>query len=216
VKTDSQLQQDVIAELNWEPSVNAAAIGVEVSDGIVTLAGHVDSFAEKWDAEHAAQRVAGVAALAVEIDVILPGANWRNDADIARAAENLMAWSSYAPGDGIRIKVEGGLVTLSGEVDWEFQRQAAKNGVRQLLGVTGVSDELTIKARTTPESVRTGIEAALQRRAVKDGKNIRVEVLGERVTLSGTVHSWDERILARRSAWSAPGVRDVVDKMNLA
>ena len=215
MKSDIQVQQDVLAELKWEPSVNAADIGVEVKDGIVTLAGHVDSYAEKWDAERFAQRVAGVKALAVEIDVTLPGSSKRNDADIARAAENVMEWMTYSPKDMVKIKVEGGWVTLSGEVEWEYQRRAAKNGVRQLMGVTGVSDQITIKPLASPDSVKLGIEAALNRRAKTDGKNIRVEVVGDRVTLTGTVHSWDERKLAEHSAWSAPGVRTVVDDISV-
>jgi len=213
MKTDIQVQQDVLAELKWQPSVNAADIGVEVKDGIVTLAGHVDSYAEKWDAERFAQRVAGVKAIAVEIDVTLPGSSKRNDADIARAAENVMEWMTYSPKEKVKIKVEGGWVTLSGEVEWEYQRRAAKNGVGQLMGVTGVSDQITIKPQLSSDTVKAGIEASLSRRAKADSKNIEVEVNGDRVTLTGTVHSWDERKLAEQSAWSAPGVRSVVDYM---
>jgi len=216
MKSDIQVQQDVLAELKWEPSVNAADIGVEVKDGIVTLAGHVDSYAEKWDAERFAQRVAGVKALAVEIDVTLPGSSKRNDADIARAAENVMEWMTYSPKDMVKIKVEGGWVTLSGEVEWEYQRRAAKNGVRQLMGVTGVSDQLTIKPQASTGAVKSGIEAALKRRAKVDGKNIKVDVSGDQVTLTGTVHSWDERKLAEQSAWACPGVGRVVDNMVVA
>lgn len=216
MKTDAQVQQDVLAELKWEPSVNAADIGVEVKDGIVTLAGHVTSYAEKWDAERVAQRVSGVKALAVEIDVTLPGSSQRNDADIARAAENVMEWMTYSPKDCVKIKVEGGWVTLSGEVEWEYQRRAAKNGVRQLMGVKGVSDQITIKPQTSLDTVKSGIEEALKRRAQTDAKNIRVEVFGDRVTLSGTVHSWDERNQAEHSAWGAPGVRTVIDNISVA
>ncbi len=216
MKTDTKIQQDVLDELKWEPSVNAADIGVEVKDGIVTLAGHVGSYAEKWDAERVAQHVSGVKALAVEIDVTLPGSSQRTDADIARAAENVMEWMTYSPKDGVRIKVEGGWITLSGEVEWEYQRRAAKNGVSQLMGVKGVSDLITIKPKTSLDTVKSGIEAALERRAKTDAKNIRVEVFGDRVTLTGTVHSWDERTLAEHSAWSAPGVQLVIDELVVA
>ena len=215
MKTDAQLQQDVIAELDWEPSINAAQIGVEVKDGIVTLAGHVDSYAEKWDAEHVAQRVSGVKALAVEIEVTLPGSSRRNDADIARAAENILEWMTYPPKEHIRVMVEGGWITLSGEVDWEYQRQAAARGIRQLMGVTGVSDQIAIKPQASSKTVKSGIEAALQRRARSDAQTITVEVFGDRVTLAGTVHSWSERNLAERSAWAAPGVRTVVDNITV-
>lgn len=215
MKTDTQLKQDVSAELAWEPSVNAAGIGIEVSNGVVTLAGHVTSFAEKWDAERATQRVSGVKALAVEIDVILPGASQRSDGDIAHAAENVLEWTAYVPKDGIRIMVEGGWVTLSGEVDREYQRQAAVRGIRHLMGITGISDQVTIKPQASPDSVKSGIEAALSRRARADAHNITVEVLGDRVTLTGSVLSWSERSLAERSAWSAPGVRAVVDNITI-
>jgi len=216
MKTDSDIKQDVTDELDWEPSINATQIGVEVKDGIVTLAGHVTSFAEKWDAERAVQRVSGVKALAVEIDVILPGSSKRNDVDIARAAENLLDWTSDAPKDRIKIMVEGGWVTLSGEVDWEYQRQFIARSIRHLMGVVGVSDQITIKPQASLESVKSGIKAALSRRAQADVQNITVEVVGDRVTLSGTVFSWSERDLAEHSAWCAPGVRSVVDNITIA
>jgi len=216
MKTDAQLQQDVIAELNWEPSVNAAQIGVEVKDGIVTLAGHVDSYAGKYDAERAAQRVAGVKALAIEMDVTLPGSSKRNDADIARSSENVIEWMTYLPKGSVKIKVEGGWITLSGEVDWEYQRQAALSGVRYLMGVTGVSNQIAVKSKVSLRAVKSDIEAALKRRAKSDAQNISVKVQGGDVTLSGTVHSWSERELASDAAWGTPGVRKVVDNITVA
>ena len=215
MKTDTQLQQDVIAELKWEPSVNAAQIGVEVKDGIVTLAGHVSSYAEKWDAERAAQRVSGVKALAIEMDVKLSGSSKRTDADIARSAENTLQWTTYLPKDSIKVMVESGWITLSGKVDWEFQRQAAAKGVRYLMGVTGVSDQIVIKPKVSLSAVKSEIEAALKRRATADAQKISVEVQGADVTLTGKVHSWSERDLARHSAWGTPGVRNVVDNMTV-
>jgi len=145
MKTDAQIQQDVIEELKWEQSVNASQIGVEVNNGIVTLAGHVGSFAEKWDAERATQRVSGVKALAIEIDVTLPGSSHRNDVDIARSAENVLEWSTYLPRDHVKVMVEDGWITLTGEVDWEYQKQAVATGVRYLMGVKGISDNITIR-----------------------------------------------------------------------
>ena len=215
MKTDIQLKQDVNAELSWEPSVNAAEIGVEVKDGIVTLAGHVSSYAEKMGAERAAQRVAGVKALAVEIDIKLPGMSKRTDTDIARSAENVLLWTSYLPKDAVKIKVESGWVTLTGEVTWDYQRKAALNAVRTLLGVAGVSDQIAIKTKTSASVVKSDIEAALQRRAKSDGQHISVVVLGGDVTLTGTVHSWSERELAANTAWMAPGVRSVVDNITV-
>ena len=215
MKTDIELQRDVIAELKWEPSVNAAEIGVEVKNGIVTLAGHVSTYAEKWDAELAAQRVSGVNALAVEMDVKLAGSSRRTDADIAGSARNVLQWSSSVPKDNVKIMVESGWVTLSGEVDWEYQRQAAASAVRYLTGVTGVSDQIVIKPKISLSAVKSEIEAALKRRAKADAQKISVEVKGGDVTLTGTVHSWSERELATHSAWGTPGVRNVVDKMTV-
>jgi osmotically-inducible protein OsmY len=216
MKTDLELKQDVIAELRWEPSVNAAQIGVEVKEGIVTLAGHVDSYTEKLHAERAAQRVAGVKGLAVEMDVKLPGSNKRTDADIARTAHNVLQWTTYLPPDAVRVKAENSWVTLSGEVEWDYQRQAAADAVRYLVGVTGVSDQITIKPSASSNAVKSEIEAALKRRAKTDAQLISVEVDGADVTLSGTVHSWSERELAADSAWASPGVRKVVDNITIA
>jgi osmotically-inducible protein OsmY len=216
MKTDNALQLDVIAELKWEPSVNASNVGVEVKDGIVTLAGHVDSYGEKWDAERAAQRVAGVKAIAIEMDVRLSGPNKRTDADIARSATNVLEWTTSVPKDSVKIKVESGWITLSGEVEWEYQRQSAADGVRYLMGVTGISDQIVIKPKISSEAVRSDIEAALKRRAQKDSRQISVSVNGQEVTLGGSVHSWSEKDLANHSAWGTPGVRKVVDNMTVA
>jgi osmotically-inducible protein OsmY len=193
MKTDIQLQQDVSAELKWEPSIQATRIGVEVEDGVVTLAGHVASYGEKWDAERAAQRVAGVKALAVEIEVRLPALGQRADVDIARAAQNTLEWMLSASRDGIQVLVEGGWVTLSGKVDWQYQQQAAADGVRHLMGVTGVSNQILIAPRVNPGVVKADIEAALTRRAKADAQQISVQVSGSDVTLTGRVDSWAER-----------------------
>ena len=216
MKTDAQLKQDIIAELTWEPSVNASQIGVEVKNGTVTLAGHVNSYTEKWQAERAAQRVSGVKGLAVEIDVKLPGLSKRTDADIARSAQNSLEWTSLLPKDSIKVKAENGWITLSGEVEWDYQRQSAKDAVRSLLGVVGVSDEISIKPKASMTAVKSEIEAALKRRAQTDAQQISVDVRGADVTLSGSVHSWSERELAASSAWSTPGVRKVVDNITIA
>jgi len=215
MKTDSQLQHDVIEELGWEASVNAAQIGVSVKDGIATLSGDVTSFGEKWDAEQAAQRVAGVRALAVDIRVNLLGSAKRSDADIARAVENVLQWTSMLQLDSVKVLVEGGWVTLSGEVDWDYQRQSASRAVRYLMGVTGVSDQITLKPAVSLRVVKEDIEAALRRRARDEAKDITVQVQGTDVILSGTSHSWAESELARNAAWSAPGVRQVVDHITV-
>jgi osmotically-inducible protein OsmY len=215
MKTDSQLQQDVMAELKWEPAVHAEQIGVEVKNGVVTLAGEVSSYTEKWNAERAAQRVNGVKALAVELTVKLAEFSKRTDADIAESAKNILSWTSSLPADAVKVMVEGGWLTLSGDVEWQYQRQDAAHGVRFLAGVTGVSNQIAIKPSLSGTVVKSDIEAALKRRAAADAKTIAVDVKGGDVTLTGTVHSWAERDLATRSAWGSSGVRNVVDKMNL-
>lgn len=215
MKSDSQLQQDVLAELKWDPSLNAAEIGVEVKNGVVTLAGHVDRYADKWNAERAAQRVSGVQTLAVEIDVKLADGGKRNDTDIATSVHAALEWTRFLSKDAIQVKVANAWVTLTGEVDWEYQRMAAADSVRFLSGVLGVSDEIVIKSKVSVDVVKADIEAALKRRALSDAKQITVQVSGGDVTLTGAVHSWSERDLATHSAWGAPGVRRVVDNMNL-
>lgn len=216
MKNDSQLQQEVLAELKWDAAVDAAQIGVEVKDGVVTLSGHVATYGEKWDAERAVQRVSGVKALAVEIDVNLTSLHQRTDADIALAARNVLDWLAHLPQGMVKVMVEKGWVTLSGEVDWHFQRRAATDAVRHLMGVTGVSDDIAIKPQLSLSAVQSDIEAALQRRAKRDAQKIQVQVAGDQVTLAGTVQSWGEREMAVRSAWSTPGVRTVVDNILVA
>lgn len=213
MKTDAVLQKDVIAELAWEPSVNSTQIGVEVTDGIVTLAGHVRSYTEKWNAERAAKRVLGVKGLAMEIDVTLPGTSARNDVDIARSAENILQWMSYLPKDYVKVTVEKGWLTLSGDVAWDYQRAAAEVAVHHLMGVTGVSNQITLRPRVSISVVEGDIEAALKRRAKANAPNICVVIHGTDVILSGTVHSLSERDLARHSAWSTPGVRNVTNNI---
>lgn len=213
IKSDTQLQQDVIAELKWEPSVNATQIGVEVKDGIVTLAGHVDSFAEKWHAERAAQRVSGVKGLAIEMDVMLPATNERNDADLARSAENVLQWMTYWTKDSVKVMVEQGWLTLSGEVGWEYERLAAAAAVRFLMGVKGVSNQIVIKSQVSASVVKSDIEASLKRVAKFEAEHIAVEVIGAEVILTGKVNSWSDRETANQSAWRTPGVRKVTDNM---
>jgi osmotically-inducible protein OsmY len=216
MKTDTQLKQDVIAELEWEPAVNAAQIGVEVTDGVVTLSGSVSAFAEKWHAEQAAQRVAGVDILVVDMDVKLSGAARRDDADIARAADTLLLWATSLPANSIKVMVDNGWITLTGAAHWQYQKQSATDSVRYLAGVTGVSNQIVIKPRVSLNAVKTEIEAALTRVAKADAQKILVDVEGTNVTLTGTVRNWSERELATHAAWGTPGVYNVEDKMTLA
>jgi osmotically-inducible protein OsmY len=215
MKTDIQLQQDVLSELKWEPSVNAAHIGVEVKEGIVTLAGHVDSYAEKWGAEKAAQRVSGVRALAVEMDVTLPGSSQRTDADIARSAETALHWMTYIPKESIKIMVANGWITLSGEVEWNYQRETAAERVHYLMGVKGVSNQITLKSKVSSGAIKADIEAALKRRVHVDVEKISVNVQGTNVVLTGNVHSLSERDLVRHAAWGSPGVQSVTDQLTV-
>ena len=216
MKNDTQLQKDVIAELNWDPSVNTTDIGVEVKDGVVTLSGHVGSYAEKLNAERSAQNVGGVKALAIEIDITLPGISKRTDADIARSVENVLQCTTYLPRNAIKVMVENGWITLSGQVDWGYHRVAAVDAVRYLMGVTGVSDNITIKTIISSDSVKSDIEDALKRRALVDANNISVAVHGEEVVLTGKVHNWGERVEATHTAWCTPGVKNVKDNMTMS
>jgi osmotically-inducible protein OsmY len=215
MKTDSQLQQDVIAELKWQPSVNAEEIGVEVKDGVVTLAGHLSNYLAKYNAEEATLRVSGVKALAVEMEVRLPSFSERTDADIARAAKNALDWLTTPMSDKVKVMVEQGCITLTGDVDWQYQKISAEVAVRHLLGVTGVANLIAIKPAVKLSAVQSDIETALVRRAKADAKKIHAAVHGSQITLSGKVDNWAERDTARDTAWGTPGVTHVIDSMTM-
>jgi osmotically-inducible protein OsmY len=209
MKTDSELQKDVMTELQWEPSIKAAEIGVGVTDGVVTLSGHVDSYIKKWTAERAAARVFGVKAVAEEIQVRLPGSLKRSDEALARAASDILEWNVAVPHDRVKVQVQDGVVTLSGEVDWWYQKDAAEDAVRKLVGVVSVSNNIIIKSTVEPQYVKDKIESAFRRNALLDARRIKVETHGGKVILRGSVRNWAEREQVQWAAWAAPGVSEV-------
>ena len=214
--SDKQLRQDVLDELEFEPSVDATNIGVTVDKGIVTLTGHVPTFWQKTAAERAVWRVKGVKAIAQEIEVRV--ANGKKDADdqIAERAVQILAWDTSVPTNAVRVKVQHGWVSLEGEVNWQFQRQAAETDIRKLTSVIGVSNNITIKSSVQALDVRKRIEDALRRRAEVEAHNITVNVGSNgAITLEGKVDNWDERRAVEHAAWSAPGVRSVEDRITI-
>ncbi|MFS2203199.1 BON domain-containing protein [Variovorax sp. Varisp36] len=213
MKTDTQLRNDIQAELNWAPDVKTSDIGVIVKDGVVTLTGHLASYAEKYAVERAVQRVHGVRALAIELSVKLPFDNQRTDADIAMAAERALEWNVLVPDDKIHPMVEKGWLTLNGEVEWDYQRSAAESAVCNLMGVTGVSNLVKVKPKVSPADIEKKIHDALSRQADREARQLAITVSGSQVTLRGTVHSWTERDAVQGAAWATPGVTVVVNDL---
>lgn len=217
VKTDSQIQRDVMQELEWDPSVSHAHIGVSVSNGVVSLSGTVPSYSEKSAAERAAQRVADVKAVVEKIDVKLPSSSERDDQDIAHAVLQQFGWNIQVPEKDIKVTVEDGWVTLKGEVTWDFQRTAAESSIRHLTGVKGILNNLTLKVkRIDLGKVKQKIEDALKREAVKEAGRISVDVQGDKVVLRGKVRTFAEMEDAKWAAWSAPGVMSVDNQINVS
>ena len=216
MKTDYEIQQAVIDELQYEPSIDATRIGVACKNGIVTLTGTVESYTEKETAAWATERVSGVKAVVDEMSVELPQAHERGDQDIAQAALQALEWHVQVPHARIRVKVEKGIITLEGAVDYRYQQIAAENAVRNLTGVKAVINLINVKPVASPSDVKMKIENALRRAAEIDAQRIQVDVRNDKVILRGTVRSRAERRDAERAAWGAPGVSQVEDDLTVA
>jgi osmotically-inducible protein OsmY len=213
--TDKDLKRHIEDALNWEPSFDAAEIGVSVDNGVVTLRGDVATYAARSTAERVTLAVYGVKAVANDLNVKLPGEYHRTDSDIAQAAVNALQWNTVVPTNRVTVTVSNGWVTLKGNVDWQYQKDAAARAVRDLTGVRGVNNNLTVQPHVQPGEVRDKIESAFKRSAEIDARRINVTATDGKVILSGNVRSWAERQEAERAAWAAPGVTQVDDRLSI-
>ena len=213
--SDVDLKNDILSELKYEPSVKTSDIGVLVKDGTVTLNGYTSSYWEKSHAIRAAKRVVGVNAIADEIQIKLPGSLDRNDSDIAAAAGQQIKWAPSVPDDAVKVTVRDGWVTLEGEVPWWYQKNAAENAIHYLLGVKGVSNEISIKPQVSAVGIESDIQAALKRSSALDSDEVTVTALGSSVTLRGKVRTYAEKEDAARTAWAAPGVISVDNQISV-
>lgn len=213
LKLDTQLQRDVLDELKWEPSIDAEQIGVAVRDGVVTLSGIVGSYAEKLNAEKTARRVDGVRAIAEDLEVRFPGDPKTSDTEIAQRVVDILEWDSLVPEQKVKVTVENGVVRLTGEVEWGFQKNQAFKNASRISGVKHVDNWIVVKPAISVSDVKDRIEQAFTRQADFEAEKIRVSTLGHKVVLDGRVKSWDKRGIAERAAWAAPGVSEVEDNL---
>ena len=213
--TDKELKRHIEDALNWEPSFDAADIGVSVDNGVVTLRGDVATYAAKSTAERVTLGVYGVKAVANDMDVRLPGEYQRTDSDIAQAAVNALQWNTVVPADRLTVAVSNGWITLKGNVDWQYQKDAAARAVRDLTGVLGVNNHVSVQPHVRVAEVQDKIEAAFKRSAEIDARRVAVTAQNGKVILTGNVRSWAERREAERAAWAAPGVTQVDDRLSI-
>jgi VCBS repeat-containing protein len=215
MKSDFQIQKDVMDELKWDPFISISEIGVSVKNGIVTLSGHVDTYSKKLAAEKAAKKVAGVKAVAEDLTVGISPSYRKTDAEIAEAVISALKWHSAVQDEKIKITVEDGTVKLEGEVDWEYQRNNVKTAVENLTGVKSVIDLIMVKPRITPTDIQQKISAAFHRSATLDSGKITAEIIGSKVIIHGKVRSFMEKEDAERAVWNAPGVTSVESKIQI-
>lgn len=215
MRTDGQIQKDVIDEIKWEPAINSSAIGVSVYNGIVTLSGQVSTYSEKLHAEEAAKRIAGVKAIAEDIHVGISPGYTRTDTEIAEAVLSALKWHTDIPESQINIRVEDGLVKLEGEVEWNFQRHNAKKAIENLAGIRSVLNLIRVKSQAAPSDIQSKIMASFHRSATIDAQNIKAEVAGSKVTLKGRVRSISEKEDAENAAWAGPGVLSIDNQLKI-
>ena len=213
MRSDSDIERDVKDELQWDPDLDATDVAISVKGGVVTLAGYVKSYSDKYEAEVAAKRVAGVSAVANDLEIRVPSVDQRPDPDIARDAVAAIKAHLPVSSENIKVVVQNGRVTLEGQVEWQYQRQTAEVAVRRIKGVLGVSNMIQLKPRVGPEEIKRKIEEAFRRNAELDAKRITVEADGGEVILKGSVRSWIERQEAESVAWMAPGVTTVRNRI---
>jgi osmotically-inducible protein OsmY len=212
---DHALRQDILDQLDFEPSIDANDIGVTVEDGVVTLSGHTPNYQQKLTVERIVSRIRGVKGMAIEIEV-RAGAPGTADDEIAKRALNTLNWSTVVPPDKVQVKVQDGWVTLSGTLDWHYQKRGAENALRGLKGVRGITNLVELKPRVSAKDVKSRIEGALKRSADVEAKAIKVNVLGNKVILEGNVRAWSERRAVEQAAWSVPGVTTVDDRLTVS
>lgn len=213
MKSDKQLQQDVMDDLRWDPSIDASKVGVSATSGVITLTGAVPSYFQKQNTERIVKRVAGVRAVANDIEVRLLNATERTDSDIAQAALHALKWDTSVPDENVKVSVTKGWVTLEGNVDWNYQRESCEKVIENLVGVKGVTNRLIVAPHVKSKDVKSEIKAALHRYAELEARNIEVDSADSTVTLKGQVRSWAERKEAETAAWMAPGVTQVKNEI---